>query len=395
MKWFAALLAASIVLFYPVHAFARQTGTEPKTVEQALEEQLSQTDLSAMEDAVRELSAMQDESAIALLFPNGVAAAVRDSVGGGKSLARGLYESAKESLTWTIRRTSSFFALLCGAALLSAFCAQSMGGVRDEGIVSAVGFACTAFCAVPILTRLTQSVSLASTTLERLCTWMEAVTPVMLAVLSSIGASASVGVLRPAAIAVNAVVQHASVHVVFPMILVMGTFAVVDALSPTRRFEALVRFLSQTIKWSLGAALTIFAGVMTLRSVNAVSYDALSIRTMKFTIGSVPVVGGAVSDSMDAIISCVLLIKNGVGTTGVAAAAALCLGPVLKIVADLLCLRLCGALMQPLGAQNMTVLTDAAAEVFKTLVCVMIAVLLMFFLTGMLTLAAGNAAFAG
>ena len=219
--------------------------------------------------------------------------------------------------------------------------------------------------------------------------------PVMLVLLSGIGASASVNAMQPASVVINTVVQNVVIRVVFPMILAMGALCVVDAMGMNRRFCALTDFLAQAVKWGLGCMLTVFIGVLTLRNLNAVSYDALGVRTMKYTLNSMPIVGGAVSDSMDTILSSLMMIKNGVGTAGVFAVAALCLAPVLRIGASMLCVRLCAAVMQPLAAGESFAMMQTVAEVFKTLLCVMIAVLLMFFLTVTLTIAAGNAAFVG
>ncbi len=387
------LFLAIALAAFPCRANAQADAD--KQAQELLTQQIEQTDLTGIERAIEQLDAASGGTLRETLFPNGFSAALGDALRGGSTLGEGMWEAAKRSFSSIAAQTASFLAVLCASSILCALTSRSIGGVRDEGIVSAAGFACAAFCAVPVLARLTQNVTAAAQMLERLGLWMEALMPVMLGVLTALGATASVHALRPASVAVNAVVQKAAIRVIFPMILCMGAFAVIDALGQKRRFEALTAFLSKLIKWSLGTALTIFAGVLTLRSINSVSYDALGIRTMKFTLGNMPVVGGAVSDSMDAVISCLVLIKNGVGTAGMAAAAALCLIPVAKTAASLLCLRLCGVLSQLLAGEETYRLTNAACEVFRALLNVMIAVLLMFFLTVTLTLAAGNAAFTG
>jgi stage III sporulation protein AE len=388
MKKSLILLIVLICLMIPTQVHAQQ---QESTQDETMWQQLEELDLSQMEDALAQLDTQQTKQ----LFPNGLRAAIADAMQGGDSLAMGLYDMAKQALRQVFSETTAFFALLCVLSLLGALCAQTMGGVRDEGMNLTVRFACAAFCAVPLLARLAQSVSAAADTLYSVCRWMEAVMPVMLVLLSGIGASASVNAMQPASVVINTVVQNVVIRVVFPMILAMGALCVVDAMGMSRRFCALTDFLAQAVKWGLGCMLTVFIGVLTLRNLNAVSYDALGVRTMKYTLNSMPIVGGAVSDSMDTILSSLMMIKNGVGTAGVFAVAALCLAPVLRIGASMLCVRLCAAVMQPLAAGESFAMMQTVAEVFKTLLCVMIAVLLMFFLTVTLTIAAGNAAFVG
>ena len=404
-KCLAFLIALTACAMIPVNVHAQQAQTrqeqatqeenevpqEQTIPEEAVWQQLETLDLTQMEEALAQLNAEQAQR----IFPNGLRAAIMDAMQGKDSLAVGVYEVAKEAFSQILSETTAFFALLCTLSLLGALCAQTMGGVRDAGMNQAARFACAVFCAVPLLARLAQSVSVAAETLHNVCRWMEAVMPVMLVLLSGIGASASVNAMQPASVVINVVVQNVVIRVVFPMILAMGALNVVDAMGMHQRFSALTDFLAQTIKWGLGCMLTVFIGVLTLRNLNAVSYDALGIRTMKFTLNSMPIVGGAVSDSMDTILSSLMMIKNGVGTAGVFAVAALCLAPVLRIGISMLCVRLCAAVMQPLAAGESFAMMDTVAEVFKTLLCVMIAVLLMFFLTVTLTIAAGNAAFMG
>lgn len=68
----------------------------------------------------------------------------------------------------------------------------------------------------------------------------------------------------------------------------------------------------------LGFAATMFSGVVTLKGVMGAGVDSITSRGVKFVVGrSLPIVGGAVSETYSALVSSLSLIKSTVGIFGI------------------------------------------------------------------------------
>lgn len=68
----------------------------------------------------------------------------------------------------------------------------------------------------------------------------------------------------------------------------------------------------------LGFVGTFFSGIVTLKGVMGAGVDSLTSRGIRFVVGrTVPVVGGAVSDTYSALVSSLSLIKSTVGIFGI------------------------------------------------------------------------------
>ena len=131
---------------------------------------------------------------------------------------------------------------------------------------------------------------------------------------------------------------------------------------PLSRLAGLVRTV---VIGGLGLLMTIFLGVISIQGLGAAVSDGASLRTAKFLTGSfLPVVGGALADSMELAAGCSLVIKNALGTFGALVVLFVCLLPMVKIYAIAIIYRLASALVQPLGQER---LSQALQEIANTL----------------------------
>ena len=94
--------------------------------------------------------------------------------------------------------------------------------------------------------------------------------------------------------------------------------------------------------------LTIFIAYLTISGVIGGSADALAVKTAKFAVsGSVPVVGGIISDAAESMLAGAVLIRNTVGVVGMLCVAAICLVPFLKVGFNYLLFKAGGAVLSP------------------------------------------------
>lgn len=107
-------------------------------------------------------------------------------------------------------------------------------------------------------------------------------------------------------------------EVIMPMLRIFLALSCVSAVSDAVRLDAIMRFFDKYSKWLLGFLAVIVTTVLSISGVLSASADSVSSRAAKFVIsGSVPVVGGAVSDAYLSIKSGMSMLRNSVGAFGI------------------------------------------------------------------------------
>ena len=136
--------------------------------------------------------------------------------------------------------------------------------------------------------------------------------------------------------------------------------------------------------WSffiISAAFTIFIGILTIYGLST-KIDGITIRTAKFAVDKfVPVVGGFLSDAVDAVIGSSTILKNGIGIIGLIVIALIILAPLIKVAALLLVYKLIGAIIEPIASPN---IVNFFTDISKTLLLIlisMVSITIMFFIT--------------
>lgn len=177
--------------------------------------------------------------------------------------------------------------------------------------------------------------------------------PILLTLMTALGATASVGVFQPIVAILSTYVADFFTYIILPMFLFSFVFSIISNLSDNVKLDKFSAFISSAFKWCVGIIFTLFFAVFTIQGISAGTFDSLSIRTTKYTIKSyVPVMGGYLSDGMDLIMSSTILIKNAVGVVGILLIITTIIVPILEIVVFSLIIKLMSAILQPLGSNK-------------------------------------------
>ena len=119
--------------------------------------------------------------------------------------------------------------------------------------------------------------------------------------------------------------------IVIPLIRSVTALSVVGSVSDKVRFTGVTELFKKILRITLTFCMSVFTAFLTMRSIITTSQDSLSDRAVKFAISNfVPLVGGALSDAYQTVISCVKVLKSGVGVTAMIAVAAIFLPAVLR-----------------------------------------------------------------
>jgi stage III sporulation protein AE len=250
-------------------------------------------------------------------------------------------------------------------------------------------------CYIVIMVILVQSFSsvldLSKTTIDNMVVFMQAIFPILITLLISMGGIASSSLFQPVMGLLVSGVGTFLKDLVLPLIFFTAILFLINNISPRIQISKLANLLKNICIWVLGIIFTIFVGVMAIQGIAASAFDGVSIRTAKFAIDTfIPVVGSMLSESIDTIIGCSLLVKNATGLIGLIILAFICLFPIIKVLAIIFIYKLVAALIQPISDERLVSCLNDISNIIVLLFITLAAVAFMFFITISLIIGAGN-----
>jgi len=253
-------------------------------------------------------------------------------------------------------------------------------------------FACYSIIVILILQSLMSALEIGKTGIEQMTGFMQVLYPILLAMLTAVGNVTTSSVLQPAVGVLVGIVGTLLKDVMIPLITLSAVVHLISYISERVQIKKLGKLLNQIGVWILSFVFTIFVGVLTVQGAMTSSFDGLSVRTAKFALDQfVPVVGKMLSQSMDTIIGCSILLKNAAGVTGLIILGMLCLAPGMKILALMILYKISSALLEPITDQRIVDCLDGIGSVLNVLFITVVGIALMFFLTVALIIGTGNA----
>jgi len=216
--------------------------------------------------------------------------------------------------------------------------------------------------------------------IERMVGFMQATLPVMYALLLAMGNISSTAIFKP--IVLGSLVFLASV--IQNLVLILFFLSIIlklfNNISQQFKLAKLASLLEFGGKLSIGIVMTVFIGIMTVQGIAGGVADGIALRTAKYSVDLIPVVGKFFKDAVELVVSSGLLLKSALGIVSLLAIVIITLLPIVKIIAMMFAFRISAALVEPLGEKE---LADTLQEMAKGLLHIFVAVscvALMFFM---------------
>lgn len=231
----------------------------------------------------------------------------------------------------------------------------------------------------------------ASGAVEEMSSFLYALLPVLLTLLASLGAPSTVALYNPLLLAAIGSSLHLLRILVLPLLYISGALTVGGSISPSLKFAGLAKLCRDIGMGVFGIMLTLFGALLGLLGVSGAVLDGLGVRAVKSAAGVfIPVVGRTLADSLDAVVSTALLLKNLIGVLGLVILLLLCIMPAVRILVYSLLFRLVGALVEPLGDSRLAgILSSMGGIVLLFFGIVAISGLFFFFIVS-ITIGMGN-----
>ncbi len=227
--------------------------------------------------------------------------------------------------------------------------------------------------------------------IENMVVFIQVLLPILITLLLAMGGFTSSALFQPVILGAISVISTLMKDVLLPIIFFSGIIGIVSKISYKVQIKKVSGLLRQVSFAILGVTLTIFIGIISIQGITAAKVDGITIKTAKFAVDKfIPIVGKFLSDAMDTVVGCSMLLKNAVGVIGLIALFIICIMPILKIVAILFIFKVTSAVIEPISDNR---IVDCLNDISKSLLFILSTVLavgMMFFIAISIIINAGN-----
>ncbi len=306
-----------------------------------------------------------------------------DLVARGADYLRGMLGGALEDAVLPALRAAAalmLLSLLCGLVEGTAVGAGEQG-TRCVALAGVLGAAALSAGDLSTL------IGLGVETVDELFTAAKLLVPTLAAAMAGGGCVSAASAWQVGALAMCEIFLALLRGCFVPALYCMIGAAAAGALLPESRLTLLSEGIGKLLSWALGALLFAFTGFLSLSGLLAGSADRVSVRIGKTVIsGAVPVVGGILSDTAEALLAGADALRGTIGTLGIFTVLALCMAPLLRLAAQYVLYRLtaffCGmtgsealrGFLEQLSSAFALMLAMTAGGAFVLLAALMIAI---------------------
>ncbi len=292
-----------------------------------------------------------------------------------------------------IKRTLKLLLIIPAIVMLNTYLRGMQTGFNSKGAIQAAYFVCYSVMTGVAAAAFMETVRCSQGVIENVSVFMRILIPVSLASLASSGAVISATAFETVLMSVIEITQLAVEKLFVPLVMSATALNIANNLSPTFNAEKLVQMINKTIKWGLGAMLTLFVGITGLQGIASGSADGLTIKVTKFAASNlIPMVGGILAETVETVMNCSVVIKNAIGIVGIIAVVLIAIVPILKVTACLILFRLCAALIQPIAEKQWHRCITEFGDSVSSALAMAVAVVVMFVIILTIIINVGNSA---
>lgn len=285
----------------------------------------------------------------------------------------------------------SFVPAICIVIAIAILYSMLSGFANKKGISDIVHFACFGAIVFIIIAGITNLIGIVKTTMSTIKGQMDAVFPILLTTLTALGGTNSVGIYQPAMGVLSGVVISIFTKILLPIFIFKIIFSIISNLTNGIKFHNFSDFFSSSFKWLIGIVLTVFTAFVSIQGLMAGSIDGISIKTAKYTIkGSVPFIGGFLSDGMGLVMASSSLIKNAVGVGGLLLLFCTIIMPVVKIIVFSFLIKLTSAILEPIADKRITNFVSSMSKAVSMTLALILGVAFMYLIIVGLIMCSAN-----
>lgn len=274
--------------------------------------------------------------------------------------------------------------LMVELLFISVLCAilQNVQNAFSNDSVSKIGYyVCYLVMIIIIMKSFVTAVEVGRNTINSMIEFTNILVPPLIILLASVGGFASAATLDPVVMMAVMFISDIIRDFVLPLSILTVVVNIVDNLSDSIKITKLGGLIKQISTWALGLVMTVFIGIMTIRSSASSALDQLTVKTAKFAVDNfIPVVGKCLSDAVSTVAGYSLILKNAIGIAGLLVMICICLFPLVKILLLALIYKLIGAVMEPIVDKRAVECLSSVGDSLTLVFASVLSVSVMFFI---------------
>lgn len=380
-----ACAAALLIMLLSVSARAAGADEAEKDVrgmiESGIDDMMGETDISSLDDIYAKYGGLigEDtaEDAVKKIAESGLDLSEEETLENCRELLNDVFLAGLPNVV----------KIVVILLLLGLLANRKQGGITSSAMT--VGYIIVAGLAASMVT---SSVTAAKGAIDALGSIVDVTTPILVGLLAAMGNFTSQALLSPAMAALTGGIFTVIKTVVFPAILISLVLTVASNVSSVIKLGKMSAFIESAVKWSLGIIMIVFLGTIALKGMSGAAIDGITFKTAKYTIDKmIPVIGGMFSDSLETLLACGLMVKNGVGIVGLLLMATAMAAPLATVVGNVLMFRLAAAVAEPFADDRCTRLLSGLGDSVRLMGVVVLLASAMAFISIAVFIGAANA----
>ena len=247
--------------------------------------------------------------------------------------------------------------------------------LENDGIAKLIYYTQYILIITIIMTNFSDIVKMVQDTTTNLVAFMNMLVPILITLMMYTGSMITSGVIEPIILFMINFIGNMIQNIIIPLVLIFTSLVIISKLSDKIQIDNLSKFLKSGIVWVLGIVLTIFVGVVSLEGTMSSSIDGITAKTTKAIVSSaIPVVGKILSDSVDTVLGCGIVLKNAVGLVGVIIVIGICIVPIIKLATMTIAYKLLTSVTEPIADKKITNLLEQIGDIFKIFLAILSAI---------------------
>lgn len=382
LKTIILILTSVLLILFSSEVYAEASGEED--IEEEIKRQLEGIDFSDWDGYFEEIAASGSVNA------GSITEYVFRLVDSGTSENPGsIFDTVVLMIKNEFRKTAGASALLVSSAILTCFSVV----IPDEGVKKTLSVALCASSVIISVGMLGSYITVAEKTMTSMSDLSEKTAPIISASLAAVGSGASLRIFSPVFTLLNHGVIMTVKRIVLPLVVAFGVLSGVSVITEGERLDGLISFLRKSVKWILGLISTVYFGVIAVNGLTAGARDGVMIRTSKYALDKmVPIVGGMIGGTVDSVMGCALLVKNGIGVCAMLILLFKIAKPVIVLASGAFVFRVSAAVSGAASDKRVVKLYKCCAEAVTNLFACVAVSGAMFLLTILMILASGGIA---
>ena len=312
-------------------------------------------------DSADNLSAENVISAIGYVFRESIFEPVKILVCIiGIIILTALFDTLKSSdMSAGLEQTLSFVSVLCMSAVLSPAVLSLIGNLTD--------------------------------TIKACSDFMMIYVPVISLLIISSGKPVSGSMFYSTMIYMCSMALRVVSEIIVPFLRCISSVAVITNITDKVSLSGVNDMLRKAVRILLTFCMSVFTAFLTMRSVISVSQDSLSNRAIKFAISNfVPLVGGALSDAYQTVVSCTAVLRSGVGVIAIAAIFAVFLPAVAKCLVWQFTLMIGTAVCDVFSNGRLSSMLSSFSSVISVICSILLSMMVMYIISTAIILIVGG-----